>query len=210
MRKHLRSTLICIALTVGVLHPAKSIAADFPNSRNSSTTYAVPGLAANWQGLYLGLNTHYGWGKANGANLDGFGLSGHLGYNFQSGPGVFGAEGDFGYTGIDYRGFSDTFRQKWLGSGRLRAGYAFDRFLPFVTGGLAYTTGTMKTATGKDDQAHFGYVIGAGVEAMLTDRVSARVEFLHYGFGSQTYSVPAARRTSVQNNLLRFGMSYRF
>ena len=68
----------------------------------------------------------------------------------------------------------------------------------------------MKTATGKDDQAHFGYVIGAGVEAMLTDRVSARVEFLHYGFGSQTYSVPASRRTSVQNNLLRFGMSYRF
>ncbi|MCA3596331.1 MAG: porin family protein [Methylobacterium sp.] len=210
MHNKLRSTLICIALAHGALYPAKSIAADFPNSRNSSPVYSVPRLAANWQGLYLGLNTHYGWGKAKSANLSGFGLGGHLGYNFQSGPGVFGVEGDFGYTGIDHRGFTEAFRQKWLGSGRLRAGYAFERFLPYVTAGFAYTTGTMKTATGKDDQGHFGYVIGAGVEAMLTDRVSARVEFLHYGFGSQNYAVPAVRRTSVQNNMLRFGMSYKF
>ncbi|MCU0819254.1 MAG: porin family protein [Beijerinckiaceae bacterium] len=210
MRNHLRSTLICIALLQGALYSAKSYAADFPGSRNSSPVYSAPGTAANWQGLYLGLNTHYGWGKANGASLDGFGIGGHVGYNFQSGPGVFGVEADLGYTGIDYRGFADAFRQKWLGSGRLRAGYAFERFLPFVTGGFAYTNGTLKTATGKDSQGHMGYVIGVGVEAMLTDRVSARVEFLHYGFGRENYAVPAVRRTGVQDNLLRFGMSYKF
>lgn len=210
MHAHLRSTLICIALAHGALYSAKAVAADFPGARNSNSGYSVPGAPVNWQGFYLGLNTHYGWGKANAASLSGFGIGGHAGYNFQSGPGVFGVEGDVGYTGIDYRGFADTFRQKWLASGRLRAGYALDRFLPYVTGGFAYTDGTLKTATGRDDQGHFGYVVGVGAEAMLTQNVSARVEFLHYGFSRETYNAPGARRIGPQNNLLRFGLSYKF
>lgn len=210
MRHHLRSTLICIALLQGTLYTTKSNAADFPGSRNSSPAFAAPGAVVNWQGFYLGLNTHYGWGKANAASLDGFGIGGHAGFNMQFGSAVLGLEADTAYTGIDYRGFADTFRQKWLSTGRLRAGYAFDRFLPYITGGFAHTTGTLKTAGGKDSQGHVGYVIGVGAEAMLTDRVSARVEFLHYGFNREDYAAPALRRTSIQNNLMRFGMSYKF
>ena len=33
---------------------------------------------------------------------------------------------------------TDKSSVEWLGTARLRAGYAFDRLLPYVTGGLAY------------------------------------------------------------------------
>lgn len=211
MRLNFRSTLIsaiCLPIFAWTM-PAKS--ADLPGQRGGSTVYGAPGLVAGWGGVYAGLNGGYGWGKANSASISGFGLGGHIGFNVQQNAYVFGAEADLGYTGIDYRGFSDTFQQKWLASGRLRAGYTFDRFMPYLTGGLAYTTGTLKDATGKAEQGHFGYVIGLGGEAMLTDRVSARVEFLHYGFAREQYAVPiATRNIGVTTNVLRFGMSYRF
>lgn len=211
MKINFRSTLISAAFLSLVAFVNPTSASDFPGARQNNTSFGVPGSVVNWGGVYAGLNGGYGWGKANSASVSGFGIGGHLGVNVQQGAIVFGGEGDLSYTGIDYRGFADTFQQKWLSSGRLRAGYAFDRFLPYVTGGLAYTTGTMKNATGKAEQGHFGYVIGVGAEAMLTDRVSARVELLHYGFSRETYALPAgSRSTGISMNLLRFGLSYRF
>ncbi|MGL5446269.1 MAG: outer membrane protein [Rhabdaerophilum sp.] len=211
MAINFRSTLISMAFLPMIVVASSVKSADFPQARNNNTAFGVPGAVVNWGGVYAGLNAGYGWGRANSASISGFGIGGHLGANVQQGAGVFGGEIDLGYTGIDYRGFSDTFQQKWLASARLRAGYAFDRFLPYVTGGLAYTTGTLKNASGKADQSHFGYVIGIGAEAMLTDRVSARVEVLHYGFARERYALPVgSRNTSINTNLLRFGLSYRF
>jgi len=56
---------------------------------------------------------------------------------------VLGLEGDIDYTSLSKsRRFagptfteSDKFKSDWQGSIRARAGYAFDRFLPYVTGG---------------------------------------------------------------------------
>jgi outer membrane immunogenic protein len=210
MKFNFRSTLISAAFLplIAIFSPVK--AADYPGPRNN-TTFSTPGLVGNWGGIYAGINGGYGWGKANSASISGFGLAGHLGFNFQQGAIVFGGEGDIGYTGIDYRGFADTFQQRWLSSARVRVGYSFDRFLPYVTGGFGYTTGTLKNASGKAEQGHFGYVIGLGTEAMLTDRVSARVEFLHYGFSRENYALPVgSRKTGINTNMLRFGVSYRF
>lgn len=159
----------------------------------------------------MGAHLGYGLGSANSANISGFTLGGQAGMNVHVGPVVLGAEADVTYSGIDYRGFTDKFQQKWLMSGRGRVGYAFDRFMPFVTAGVAYTSTEMKVPAGKSEQGHYGYVIGVGSEAMLTDRVSARVELLHYHFGAQTYTLPALTRTTgVTTNTIRFGLNYRF
>lgn len=209
MKYSLRSTLICVALLNGVTYSAKSIAADFPQARSS-----VPSLAAsggNWTGLYVGGNLSYGTGTANKADISGFMVGGQAGFNTQFDKIVLGLEGDVTYSGVDYRGFSDAFQQKWVLSGRARAGYAFDRFMPYITGGLAYMSGTLKVPTGRAEQGHYGYVLGFGAEAMLTSNVSARIELLHYRFGSETYTIPAlTRRTSVTTNAIRFGVNYRF
>lgn len=212
MRQGIGKLLIYIALVNGAALYSKANAADLPNRGNySGPAFANPANAINWAGLYVGAQLGYATGKANNANISGFLAGGQAGYNFQVDKAVFGLEADLSYSGIDYRGFADTFRQKWLMSGRARIGYSFDRFLPYVTGGLAYSTATMKAPTGKSDNGHTGFVLGVGAETMLTDKVSARVEFLHYRFGAETYAIPlATRSTRITTNALRFGLNYRF
>ena len=72
-------------------------------------------------------------------------VGGTVGYNWQAmgSPWVFGLEGD-----IDWSNIKDNFanatcptgcqtKNNWLGTVRGRVGYALDRVMPYVTGGLA-------------------------------------------------------------------------
>ncbi len=75
------------------------------------------------------------------------GAGGHLGYNFQSGSMVFGAEADFTLFGFTRNTTNTTTdatytlhtRASDLETIRLRAGYAFDKVLIFATGGVAFS-----------------------------------------------------------------------
>src|SRR5664279_190864 len=74
----------------------------------------------NWTGPYIGIAGGYGWGHSNqtdsgisiaGENdgsyaMNGGIIGGMLGYNWQQGPWVFGAEGD--YSWADISGSSNT------------------------------------------------------------------------------------------------------
>lgn len=207
--QRLVKSVLPLAIAIGsVSFAIQAHAADLPGRSYGG---AVPVMATNWAGLYGGAHLGYGFGRSRSADISGFLGGAQLGYNFQSGPVVYGLEGDLSYGNINYRAFTETFRQKWIGSGRVRVGYAFERFLPFVTGGLAFSNATMKAGGVKESNAHIGYVIGIGGEMMLTDKVSASLQFLHYRFGSETYNVlPAARNANVVTNELRVGLNYRF
>lgn len=208
MRFNPANTLISLALLAAIAAAPAAQAADLPNRGG----YAGPVLSNfSWGGFYAGAHLGYGFGKARNADIDGFLGGVQAGVNFQQDKVVFGGELDASYSGIDFRGFTDRFRQRWLISARGRLGYAVDRFLPYITAGIAHTSATIKAATGKADNGHVGFVVGLGGEAMVTDRISARVEFLHYRFDSQTYDIPAAaRRTGITTNTVRIGMNYRF
>jgi outer membrane immunogenic protein len=196
-----------IAIAGGLSAYSAAIAADLPGNRSSS----MPMLASNWAGLYGGLHLGYGFGRSRSADMSGFIGGGTLGLNLQSGSVVYGAELDLGYSNVDYRAFADTFRQKWLGSARGRIGIAYERFLPFITAGVAFTNGTMKAGGAKESNAHAGFVVGVGGEMMVTEKVSATVQFLHYRFNSQTYNVlPTARNANIVTNELRVGINYHF
>lgn len=207
MHHYIKSTLICIALLNGISYASRVQAADLPGNK----PFYTPMFSANWGGFYGGLHLGYATGRARSADIDGFVGGAHLGYNLQLQNTVFGVELDLNYSGVDYRGFADTFRQKWGGSGRVRVGYAFERFMPFVTGGLAMTSGTMKAGGAKGSNTHTGYVVGIGGEMMITTSVSASIQLLHYRYGSQTYNVlPLSRNANIVANELRIGMNYRF
>lgn len=202
-------TLLGAAMAVGAMSsvlPAYS--ADMPRRNNSFAP--APIFSTSWAGFYAGGHLGYVFGRARSADMDGFKGGLQAGYNVQMDRLVIGGEADIAYSGVDYRGFTESFRQKWIGSGRVRLGYAFERFLPFVTAGFAYTTGTMKAGGVKQSNGHVGYVVGLGGEMMLSERVSASVQYLHYRFEGQTYSVVPARNANIVNNEIRVGLNYRF
>lgn len=111
------------------------------------------------------------------------------GYNFQSGNVVFGIDNDFSFTSADASSNLGTVDLRTLSSVRGRIGFAFDRVLPYVTGGLAYgNVRVSEPGGGSESQFQFGWTAGAGVEAALTDYVSARVQYTYSDLGSDTFN----------------------
>lgn len=159
--------------------------------------------AHDWRGSYFGIQGGGVFGSnvaasapavaptafLNGIDLDGIhgGIFG--GYNFQNGNVVFGIDNDFSVTSSDSSIGTGSADLRTLSSVRGRIGYAFDRILPYVTGGLAYGNVRVDTpGVGSDSQFQFGWTAGAGVEAALTDYVSARVQYTYSDLGSDVFA----------------------
>jgi outer membrane immunogenic protein len=181
--------------------------------------------AFSWTGFYLGLNGGGGWGGSTWDRTGSFDLSGGViggtaGFNWQTGQVVLGLEGDVdgsGVSGTTVTGCAAgcTTSNDWLGTVRGRAGYAFDRFLPYVTGGLAF--GDIRASTpgfAGASQTDLGWTIGAGLEAAIVGNWSAKAEYLHVDLGSFNCGLscgPAITdNVSLHEELLRGGVNYRF
>jgi outer membrane immunogenic protein len=176
----------------------------------------------NWTGAYVGINGGGGWGRSNTSapfasgdfNTSGGVVGGTIGYNWQTGPAVFGLEGDIDWSNIRGSstcgvGFSCETKNSWLATARGRVGYAFDRFMPFVTGGLA--VGDIKntvSGVGSSTATKAGWTVGGGLEAALTGPWTAKVEYLYADLGRGTSVLGAD--TKFNASIVRAGLNYRF
>ena len=182
----------------------------------------------NWTGFYAGINGGGGWGQSewNAAtgtssfNVSGGVIGGTLGYNWQMNQAVFGLEGDLDWSSI--KGSTSTApcttscetRNSWLGTARGRIGYAFDRFMPYVTGGLA--VGDIKASpTGfageRDTKA--GWTLGGGLEAAIAGPWTAKIEYMYVDLGSANCpagNCAVSTDVNLHTNLVRGGLNYRF
>jgi outer membrane immunogenic protein len=178
----------------------------------------VPAPTTNWGGFYIG--AHLGGNAAHfiadpvilaaentAANVT---AGGHVGFNFQSGAHVFGVEADGSWIGITAEAPTASFDEDWQTTFRGRYGYAIDRFLPYITAGVALTGTTASvTGSGSQDKTVLGYAAGAGVDIALCDRVSGRIEFLLTGVPRTNYLVGATPVIGESNNeALRIGLNY--
>jgi outer membrane immunogenic protein len=180
----------------------------------------------NWTGLYVGANGGGGWGNSwwnantTGINLSGAMVGGTAGYNVQFGNTVFGLEGD-----IDWQHLSGTAAtplcpgcttsDNWLSTVRGRIGYAFDRVMPYVTGGLA--VGDIRAAApgfSGGSSTNAGWALGAGVEIALPGNWTAKAEYLRVDLGSFNCgtgcSTSPTGNVSLQENVFRAGVNYHF
>ena len=218
---------LAAVMTVTAVH-----AADMPR-RPAMPAKAPPPYVApaySWTGLYLGLNAGYGWGRSEWMsggvstgrfNADGAMVGGTLGYNMQMGQWVTGVEGDVAWS--DMRGDTSSglcvgvvceTRNNWLGTARGRFGYAFNRVLPYVTGGVAVGDIKATPAGGASTtETKVGWTLGGGVEAAIAGPWSAKVEYLYadLGKGSCDTSV-CGSPTDVDftSNIVRAGVNFRF
>ena len=150
----------------------------------------------NWTGAYIGINGGGGWGRSDYSapfptgsfNTSGGLVGGTLGYNWQMGQLVFGVEGDIDWSNIrgstPCAGTTCETRNDWLGTARGRLGYAFGRFLPYVTGGAAF--GNVKTniaGIGSASDTKAGWTLGGGLEYGLAGPWSIKAEYLYVDLG---------------------------
>ena len=191
--------------------------------------------AYNWSGLYIGLNAGYavakltetvsGGGGSGSANIPA-GLGGfQIGSNVQTGSIVWGFEADFAGNmatkSVTVAGgaVSGTAQIPWLATLRGRVGYAFDRYLLYVTAGGAaielnsnVNVGVIGSSSTSNN--HGAWTAGGGLEAAITDNLSVRLEYLYLDAGSINIAELGPPFVSVtgklQDNLVRAGVNYRF
>jgi outer membrane immunogenic protein len=221
----MKKTILAAALAVAAATSGAQ-AADFGVLQSEPLATYAPGFS--WTGFYAGANVGYGWGVVDtdiaGApnyNTNGFGGGVHVGYNYDLGGFVLGAEADFSLSDMNYSevflGATTSLRVENYGSVRARAGVAVDRFLPYVTGGFAFGTGSFNLAVGggtfTERQTHTGWTIGAGAEYAVTDNVILRAEYLYTDLGTRNYlsgTVPPGVEARVNFGTVRTGVSFKF
>jgi outer membrane immunogenic protein len=219
---------------------------------------AAPPVAPpfSWTGCYIGANAGVAWANIDQAiNVpgviaidssgrdSGFIGGGQAGCNWQySSNWVFGVEGDTNFLDLKRnRNFAFAVRSedvtgsqatklRWLTTVRGRLGYAWDRSLAYVTGGLA--AGNVKSSvsalwiqgpgvySGAASDTRWGWTIGAGYEYAFTGAISAKLEYLHFDLSNVSYPVPLVSgptflpatwfaNAKVSGDLFRVGINVR-
>ncbi|QEE11583.1 porin family protein [Bartonella krasnovii] len=127
------------------------------------------------------------------------------------------------------RTHSFTFKEKWAGATRVRIGFAAERIMPYVAGGIAYTQlqdNISISITGKDSDKDsekviasgalsdetktlVGYTLGAGVDLAMTNNIIVRAEYRYSDFGKKKFSNDKYE-TSYKTNDFRVGVAYKF
>jgi outer membrane immunogenic protein len=176
---------------------------------------------------------------------EGWLFGGQVGYNWQTGPIVLGLEADLQWSDIhDSIAIGGPFplvgggvsgpatytasqRLEWFGTARGRAGWAFDRTLAYVTGGLIYgreavTQNLVFPVTGitypaAASSVRTGWVVGGGLEYAFTNNVTGRAEGLWYDMGDQTIAnintatgFTRATTFNYTGGIIRGAVNYKF
>jgi outer membrane immunogenic protein len=204
-----KNIMRAMSLAAATAVSGAAMAADMP----SPSPYYSPAPVAsyNWAGLYAGVNAGYEWGSTtnNPTDPSGFMGGGQIGYNFQSGQFVFGAETDIQASGADDTFAPWKFSNPWFGTLRGRAGVAFNNILLYGTLGLSYGDVTGTLAGLDETKTHIGWTGGIGAEFGFHPNWSAKVEWLYMDLNDRTYTITGVNN-GFEGNLLRFGVNYHF
>jgi outer membrane immunogenic protein len=221
-----RVVLACVGIAAlgGVAAAADLPPSAGPPPYKAPAMYAPPGYT--WSGLYIGINGGGAWGRSSWTSPGSFNTSGGfvggtIGYNYQIDQAVLGIEGDIDWADINGStsavgcptGSCKT-NDTWLSTVRGRLGYAADRFMPYVTGGLAVgdIRGSLPGFAGAS-VTNAGWTAGGGIEFALPGHWTAKAEYLYVDLGNLSCGISCGavgQTVSFTANLFRGGLNYRF
>jgi high affinity Mn2+ porin len=231
-RRQRMKRILSIGSAGAVLSWLPAVAADLP--------LKAPPLTAlyDWTGFYVG--GHVGYGDAGfgpGTNplqqqavffphsATGLFAGYQLGYNHQfANRVVLGIEADATFTSptdvpaVTPTPFHTTLN--YVGTVRGRVGYAFDRFMPYVTGGFAWghthinVNDDAGDALFPVDHYQTGWTAGLGAEFAVSGNWSAKAEYEYVALSRQVYDLSGAGPPNVnvdpRVHLLKVGLNYHF
>ncbi|WP_269930228.1 outer membrane protein [Aminobacter sp. HY435] len=199
--------------------------------------------AYNWSGIYVGAAIGYAWGDSPFENRTGDyvqrtdydpdGVLGgvYVGYNHQFANNVVlgidadinaahltGGGGEYSDNDGPLVGLDTSSKMNWNGAVRARAGYAMDRFLPYVAGGLSFGGYEFELLGDNvlmfsEKETMVGWNIGAGIEYAATDNLILRAEYRYSDFGSKDYAElrgEEAGKIKLRTHDIRLGLAYKF
>ena len=231
----MKKSALAVAIVAGLLS-TQAFAADLPNRKTAPVAPVTYAPAFSWTGFYVGVNAGYGWSGGTdvtvvgggtttlftGSDEGGFTGGAQAGYNVQTGAFVFGLETDIQYA--DFGGgrtfapsLVTTGSGNYWGSLRGRIGFAADRALFYVTGGLAY--GDIGENVFGNNDTRAGWALGGGVEYAFTNNWTAKVEGLYVDIdrGNKAGSITTGGTlyTATQSSdsgfgIVRAGLNYKF
>lgn len=199
----------------------------------------LPPPVVSWSGFYAGVHGGWGWGKsefrdamnspANNpyfAYFNGPLAGGQLGYNWQQGNYVLGAEVDGswsfarGNTSTSAIITSSTYNNVgYTGLATLtgRVGYASGQWLAYAKGGAAYARMELTARFTPDITTYnrdlFGAVGGVGLEVAFLRNVSAKVEYNAFYLPAETLNWASPDTTSEIKHfvqVVKAGINVRF
>ena len=215
-----------------------------PPLYNWSGFYGGVNIGGSWGHQDTALTIGASAVLSNSNHINGVIGGGQIGFNWQAvgSPWVFGIETDIQASGQKADGTfflpgggvllvipptTITYQDKleWFGTLRGRIGYAMGyqgRWLPYITGGLAYGENKVSGSGSlagipvafSGTKTDIGWTLGAGIEWAFADRWSAKLEYLYIDFGNGP-TVPVVAATAITTNHLtdnigRVGLNYRF
>lgn len=151
--------------------------------------------------------------------LSGVGGEVHAGYNFAPSNGFFyGGELSYGMPAASGEDSNGTFTISSLISAQGRIGYVAGPLMYYGMAGYALAEVDMTTdlcSSCEINVSSSGYVVGAGVEYLISDNLSVRGQYAYYDFGEQdtTYDYEGFNyvgSTSLSAGVLSVGMNYHF
>jgi outer membrane immunogenic protein len=238
MKEFLRLSTVFAALAAcgsahaGFLDPAPAYPVPSPAPGYPVKSANIMPAVYDWTGFYVGINGGGSWGHvpwssdpdamAGNVTVSSGLVGGTIGYNAQNlGRFVVGEEFDF-----DWRSFAATvptpscapgceFKSGWVSTARLRFGYAFDRFLPYVTGGLSIgdiTQDIVGQPFGVAESVSFNWTAGAGLEFVVSGPLTAKLEYLYVNHTRTDCTVECNGgpiHMGLNENIFRVGLNYR-
>jgi len=219
----MKSFLLGCSAPLALILAGVANAADVSVSDKHPVYQPVVTPSYDWSGFYVGLNGGGSWGISRfnfpvpgttHVSTAGGMFGGTAGANYQIGHLVLGLESDFDAAGVNgsnncaVAGLTCSSRNDWLGTVRGRIGYAFDRFMPYITGGAAF--GDLKASTpgsGSISSDQTGWTVGGGIEYALSNKWTIKLDYLHVDFGNINW--PAVR-VHFDEDTVRAGINYKF
>jgi outer membrane immunogenic protein len=210
--------------------PAVAVLAIMTGQHAMAADLTLPAPSASvfsWTGFYAGAHAGYGWARIVHVDATGGLGGGQLGYNYQMGNWVFGAEGDAAAAGItETIGHSigpltetDKYTVNGLTTVRGRVGWAAGNVLLYGTAGGAWahasSTLTLLNSSVSGESWHSGWSAGGGIEWAFLPNWSAKLEYAYFGLARANYTLTGAGTLTVHSgnldiNTVKIGINYLF